>query len=111
MALLRSNHERLRVRDAIVRGTSLFLAGAVFYRRGGSVRKKKPILYVHHARPLTGEYAFMTAEFLESIVHMLWREFGDDMADFQGRVFPDDPTSQYEYLYCKRPRSRDGDQF
>ena len=73
--------------------------------------ERKPLLYIHHARPLNGEHAFMTAEFLESVVRMLWREFGDDMADFQGRVFPDDPTSQYERIYCKRSTEHDDDGF
>lgn len=71
--------------------------------------KKKPLLYIYHARPIKGEHAFMTAEFLESVVSMLWREFGDDMADFQGRVFPDDPPSPYKFLYCRRCTRDDDD--
>ena len=73
------------------------------------MQKRKPILYIYQALPLNGEIAFMIAYFLESLVHMLWREFGDDMADFQGRVFPDDPPSQYEAIYCKKRRSDDDD--
>lgn len=73
--------------------------------------ERKPILYIHHARPLKGEHAFMTAEFLESVVRMLWREFGDDMADFQGRVFPDDPPSSYACVYCSRRTQQDEDRF
>jgi len=72
---------------------------------------KKPILYIHHARPLNGEHAFMTADFLESVVRMLWREFGDDMADFRGRVFPDDFQSPFEQIYCNRSSPGDDDQF
>ena len=71
------------------------------------MKRRKPTLYTYHARPLNGESAFMIADFLESVVHMLWREFGDDMADFQGRAFPDDPPSQYEANYCKKRRSDD----
>ena len=40
---------------------------------------------------LTGEQAYMTAFALEQVVNAIWREHGDDMADFQGRVFPDGP--------------------
>ena len=71
--------------------------------------KQKPLLYINHTRPLKGEHAFMTAEFLESVVRMLWREFGDDMADYQGRVFPDDPS--YECSCSKRgTRTTDDDE-
>lgn len=73
--------------------------------------KRGPLLYIDHARPLNGELAFMMAEFLESIVRMLWREFGDDMADFQGRVFPDDPTSQCGCVSCNRPAQNDEEHF
>jgi len=73
--------------------------------------QRKRLLYIHHARPLKGEHAFMTAEFLESVVQMLWREFGDDMADFQGRVFPDDPPSSYEHVYRKSRNPHDDDCF
>ena len=75
--------------------------------------KKKPLLYFYQARPLTGEYAFMTAEFLENVVRMLWREYADDMADFQGRVFPEEPSSQYERLFCtnKGRTKHDDDNF
>lgn len=75
------------------------------------MNRKKPLLHIYHARPMKGEHAFMTAEFLESIVSMLWREFGDDMADFQGRVFPDDPTSPYARIYCNRRTQHDDDRF
>ena len=53
----------------------------------------------------------MTAEFLETVIQMLWREFGDDMADFQGRVFPDDPPSPYASIYCTRCEQHDDDPF
>ena len=38
---------------------------------------------------LTGEQAYMTAFALEQIVTAIWHEYGDNMADFKGRVFPD----------------------
>ena len=72
------------------------------------MRKTKPLFSFHYSRPLTGEQAFMTAEFLENIVRMIWREFGDDMADFQGRVFPDDPAHECG-CYNKRLQSGDVD--
>jgi len=71
--------------------------------------KRKPILYIQHTRQLNGENAFMMADFLESVVQMLWREFGDDMADFKGRVFPDDHISIHEYTYSKKYRMADDD--
>lgn len=70
--------------------------------------KTKPLFSVHYSRPLTGEQAFMTAELLESVVRTLWREFGDDMADFQGRVFPDDPAHECGcYNKCRRNDDED----
>ena len=62
--------------------------------------KKKSMPNIYHGYALNGENAFMIAEFLESVVRMLWREYGDDMADFQGRVFPDQPPSFYAQIYC-----------
>jgi hypothetical protein len=73
------------------------------------MQRRKPLLYIYYGRPLKGEHAFMMADFLESVVSMLWREFGDDMADFQGQVFPNDPPSQYGSHYCKKRRSDDDD--
>jgi hypothetical protein len=74
------------------------------------MKKRKPSLHIYHSRPLTGEHAFMTAELLESIVRMLWRELGDDMADFQGRVFPDDPSCECN-CYSRRIRQNDDEHF
>jgi len=37
----------------------------------------------------TGEQAYLVADVLERLVSAIWRVHGDDMADFQGRVFPD----------------------
>ncbi len=73
------------------------------------MKKRKPLLYVYHPRELNGEHAFLIADFLESVLNMLWREFGDDMADFQGRVFPDSPPSIFEPLYCKKCLSDNDD--
>lgn len=63
------------------------------------MRKSNPILYLHFPHRLTGEQAYMSALILESMVRALWRAYGDDMADFQGRVFPDDP-SPFAETYC-----------
>lgn len=41
---------------------------------------------------LTGEQAHLAAETLEAISLAIWSKYGDDMADFQGRVFPDKPS-------------------
>jgi hypothetical protein len=40
---------------------------------------------------LTGEQAYLFADVLERLVSAIWQAHGDDMADFQGRVFPDAP--------------------
>jgi hypothetical protein len=72
------------------------------------MKKTKPLFSIYYSRPLTGEQAFMTAELLESVVRTLWREFGDDMADFQGRVFPDDPAHECA-CYNRRLQSNDED--
>ena len=41
---------------------------------------------------LNGEQAFLLADILEQIAHLIWQAHGDAMADFQGRVFPDWPA-------------------
>lgn len=41
---------------------------------------------------MTGEQAYLLAKILEETVTAIWRAHGDDMADFQGRVFPDEPS-------------------
>ncbi len=74
------------------------------------MQKSNPILYLLFPHRLTGEQAFMTALFLESIVRSLWRVYGDDMADFQGRVFPDDPWPWAD-AYCKQKSSNDDEDF
>lgn len=40
---------------------------------------------------LTGEQAYLLAGLLERAVSAIWRAHGEDMADFQGRAFPDAP--------------------
>ena len=44
-----------------------------------------------HLPPLTGEQAFLLVRILERAEAAICRAHGDDMADFQGRVFPDEP--------------------
>lgn len=74
------------------------------------MHKSNPILYLYFPHQLTGEQAFMSAMILESMVRALWREYGDDMADFQGRVFPDDPSPLAE-IYCTPGNSNDESDF
>lgn len=56
---------------------------------------------------LNGEQAYITARILESLICALWREHGDAMANFQGRVFPDD-GHQYSNLYGPFPNDMNG---
>lgn len=67
------------------------------------------VMYIF-MRKLTGEQAYMAAMALEGMVHALWRTYGDDMADFQGRVFPDEP-SPYGAIYCTKADEDDGGDF
>lgn len=57
------------------------------------MHKQNPTLHLSFPHQLTGEQAYMSALILESMARALWLEYGDDMAGFQGRVFPDDPSS------------------
>lgn len=41
---------------------------------------------------LSGEQAYLLALVLEETVKAIWGAHGDAMADFQGRVFPDEPS-------------------
>lgn len=41
--------------------------------------------------PLSGEQAYLLAFILEKAAMAIWNLHGDAMADFQGRVFPDEP--------------------
>ena len=59
---------------------------------GVRMEEKDRVLKVH-LRQLRGEHAYMAALLLEAVLSALWSEYGDDMADFQGRVFPDDPQT------------------
>ena len=68
--------------------------------------RANPVMSIFTPR-LTGEQAYMTAKVLENMVSALWRAYGDDMADFQGRVFPDEP-SPYEAVYCSEKDSAKG---
>lgn len=42
-----------------------------------------------HLPSLTGEQAYLLARLLDRAVSAIWRAHGDDMAEFQGRAFPD----------------------
>jgi len=44
-----------------------------------------------HLPSLTGEQAYLLVGLLERAVAAVWRAHGDDIADFLGRAFPDDP--------------------
>lgn len=41
---------------------------------------------------MTGEQALLLAKILDEAVASIWRAYGDDMADFQGRALPDEPS-------------------
>lgn len=41
---------------------------------------------------MTGEQAYLLSRLLDEITLALWGAYGDDMADFQGRAFPDEPS-------------------
>ena len=69
--------------------------------------KANPVINIFTGHRLTGEQAYMTARILEQVVSGLWRTYGDDMADFQGRVFPDEP-SPYQATYCRDNKTDDG---
>lgn len=56
--------------------------------------KKNPINQILKCQ-LTGEQAYMTVISLHKTIMTLWRFYGDEMADFEARVFPDDPPSLY----------------
>ena len=53
--------------------------------------------------PLSGEQAYFLAETLEGITSAIWRKYGDDMANFQGRVFPDKPSPPGSVAKCDCP--------
>ena len=74
------------------------------------MRKPNPTMYMYFPHHLTGEQAFLSALILESAVRALWREYGDDMAAFQGRVFPDDPSPLADG-YCTRRAPNDESNF
>ena len=39
---------------------------------------------------MTGEQAYLLSRLLNEILFAIWSAHGDDMADFQGRAFPDE---------------------
>ena len=44
-----------------------------------------------HLPPMDAERAYFVVKILDRIVEAIWRAHGDAIADFQGRVFPDEP--------------------
>lgn len=44
-----------------------------------------------HLPALNGQEAYLLVAILQRAVCAIWRAHGDDMADFQGRAFPDAP--------------------
>ena len=58
-----------------------------------------------HLPPLTGEQAYLLALILEETVKAIWRAHGDDMASFQGRAFPDEPSPTGSVIKCDHPES------
>ena len=42
--------------------------------------------------PLSGEQAYLLALILKEAAKVIWEVYGDAMADFQGRAFPDEPS-------------------
>jgi hypothetical protein len=59
-----------------------------YYKQGDYMRKSTILI---HLPDFTDEHAHMTAFALEQIANAIWQEYGDNMADFQGRVFPEGP--------------------
>jgi hypothetical protein len=55
------------------------------------VRSRRPPHAQIHLPSLTGEQAYFLVAVLERALAAIWRAHGDDIADFQGRVFPDAP--------------------
>ena len=53
--------------------------------------QKDPRVYIYMPR-FHGESAYMAALMLQQMINALWRAYGDQMADFEARVFPDVPS-------------------
>lgn len=74
------------------------------------MRARRPPHAQIHLPSLTGEQAYLLAGLLERAVSAIWRAHGDDMADFQGRAFPDHPPpSDAVVLADTSPDDLDGD--
>jgi hypothetical protein len=74
------------------------------------VRPRRPRHAQIHLPSLTGEQAFLLAALLDRAVAAIWRAHGDDIADFQGRAFPDDvPPRGAVDVGDRHPDERDGD--
>lgn len=48
--------------------------------------------------PMTGKQAHLVAIFFDNALRLIWDTYGDDIAEFEGRVFPDGPPPIEEYL-------------
>jgi hypothetical protein len=73
------------------------------------VRSRRPPHAQIHLPSLTGEQAYLLAGLLERAVSAIWRAHGDDMADFQGRAFPDAPPPPDAVDVIDRPADAGGE--
>jgi hypothetical protein len=48
--------------------------------------------------PMTGKQAYLVGLFFDNALRLIWDTYGDDMADYEGRVFPDDPPSIEDFM-------------
>lgn len=69
------------------------------------IPKKKHAIHTLKLPYLTGEQAYLLAQILEQTIKSIWRTHGDDMADFQGRVFHDEPSPQGSATQRDRPEN------
>ena len=54
---------------------------------------------------MTGEQAYLLSRLLDEITLAPWGAYGDDMANFQGRAFPDEPSPPDSVTKCDCPAS------
>ena len=60
--------------------------------------------------PLDPEQAWTVVIVLERIINTIWRTYGDAMADYQGRVWPDLPAPAGAELHRRTPLNTSDDQ-
>ena len=72
------------------------------------MKRRRPSARIH-LPPLTGEQAWFLVDVLERAIRAIGRAHGDDMADFQGRVFPDHPPPRDAITLVDRKRGHDED--